>query len=131
MLYLPTHETGVCCSRTGKDEFLEGGRGGVRNLGACVHVRASRPTHKCIRTHHMPPRGCDCSRSDLYVRVSAYTFVHTHTGTTCTSARKHLPSALGNIRHVEKSIILPSRKTREDACFSFISSPAHTSDRHL
>lgn len=57
----------------------------VISVRVCMSVHPGQPTNASV-THHIAPCGCDCSRSDLYVRVSACTFVHTHTGTTCTSA---------------------------------------------
>lgn len=91
------------------------------NLGPCGHVRVSTRAHKRVRIHHVPPRGCDFSRRDLYIRVSAYMFVHNSTGTYVHISSKALAQSLWNIRHVERSIILPSRKTCEDSCVSLSS----------
>lgn len=78
------------------------------------------------------PTNVSVSITSLLVGVTSHAGIFTYVclptrlctipqGPTFTSARKHLPSALWNIRHVERSIILPSRKTCEDSCVSLSS----------
>jgi len=55
-----------------------------------VRVCMSTHAHKHVRSPHLPPRGCDCSRRDLYIRVSVYTYVHTYMATHLHTSSKAL-----------------------------------------